>query len=527
MLNSSGFDQAILTVITGLPFAAVLVLLLWPGKNSTHWKYFSVLVAVATMALSLYVLLQYDHGFSGDSEKYQFVKDWEWLPSLGISFHVGVDGISAVMIFMTGIIYVAAMLMTWSTEKRVRDYLILLHILVGGVFGTFTAVNLFFLFFFYEVAVLPMFVLIAFWGSTSENLKVYLSLWKTNFRRTKEYGAMKLVIFLVGGSVAIWIAILALFIESGADSFDLIALQNGGYSETFQRFFFPLTMFGFGLLAGLWPLHTWSPDGHVAAPTSVSMLHAGVLMKLGAYGIIRVGVELMPDGAQDWALVLIILGTINIIYGALSAMSQRDLKYMIGYSSVSHMGYVLVGIGTLTTIGMTGAVLQMFAHGVMTALMFAIVGYIYEKSHSRAYAADGEPDAGSVNMLRGLAKVMPIGAFLFAIAGLASLGLPGLSGFVAELLIFIGLFQTYPWAGVLAVVGAAITAVYILRLMAMVFFGTPDEEETHWQSLPDITIPHKITGVILVATMVTIGVMPFYFLDLIDSAVGMIAAVTP
>ena len=240
MLNSEGFDQAVLTIITGLPFAAALILILWPGRNSTHWKYFSVLVAVVTMGLSLYVLLQYDHGFRLDAEKYQFVKDWEWLPSMGISFHVGVDGISAVMIFMTGIIYIAAMLMTWSTEKRVRDYLILLHILVGGVFGTFTAVNLFFLFFFYEVAVLPMFILIAFWGSTSENLKVYLSVWKTNFRRTKEYGAMKLGIFLVGGSVAIWIAILALFIESGADSFDLISLQQNGYSEAFQRFFFPL-----------------------------------------------------------------------------------------------------------------------------------------------------------------------------------------------------------------------------------------------------------------------------------------------
>ena len=221
-----------------------------------------------------------------------------------------------------------------------------------------------------------------------------------------------------------------------------------------------------------------------------------------------------------------ILGVINIIYGALSAMSQRDLKYMIGYSSVSHMGFVLVGIGTLSVMGTTGAVLQMFAHGVMTALFFAIVGYIYEKSHSRAYAAEGEPGADSVDMLRGLAKVMPIGAFLFAIAGLASLGLPGLAGFIAELLVFIGLFQTYPWAGVLAVIGAAITAVYILRLMAMVFFGTPEDEHKQWASLPDVTIPHRITGVILVATMITIGIMPFYFINLIESSVNTIWAVT-
>jgi NADH-quinone oxidoreductase subunit M len=369
-----GFDGLVLTIITAVPFGTAGVLILWPGERPTHWKYFSLAAAVTTAALSLYVLLQYDHEFASGDEKYQFLRQWEWLPSLGVSFHVGVYGISAVMIFMSGIVYVAAILMTWSTQRRVRDYLVLLHVLSGGVFGTFVAVDLFFLFFFYEIAVLPMFLLIAFWGSSSDNLRVFFSGWRTNFSRTKEYGAMKLVIFLVGGSVAIWIAILAIFVESGAESFDLIALQQTEYGEVFQRVFFPLLMFGFGLLAGLWPLHTWSPDGHVAAPTS--MLHAGVLMKLGAYGIIRVGVELFPDGASDWGLTLVILGSINVVYGAVSAMSQRDLKYMIGYSSVSHMGYVLIGIGTLSSIGMAGAVLQMFAHGVMTALFFAIVGYI-------------------------------------------------------------------------------------------------------------------------------------------------------
>ena len=517
------FDEMILTIITALPFAAALALLLWPGEKPKHWKYFSLLVAVASAVLSLYVLLQYNQHFGGADEKYQFVNQWDWLPSLGISFHVGVDGISAVMIFMTGIVYVGAMLMTWSTDSRVRDYLILLHVLTGGVYGTFVSVDLFFLFFFYEIAVLPMFLLIAFWGSSSENLRVFFAGWRTNFSRTKEYGAMKLVIFLVAGSIAIWIAILAIYVESGAQSFDLIELQKTQYGDVFARVFFPFLMLGFGLLAGLWPLHTWSPDGHVAAPTSVSMLHAGVLMKLGAYGIIRVGVEVLPNGADDWGIILVILGTVNIVYGAVSALSQRDLKYMIGYSSVSHMGYVMVGIGTLSSIGMSGAVLQMFAHGVMTALFFTLVGFIYEKSHSRSFGSDGEVESGdSINALNGLAKVMPVGSFMFAIAGLASLGLPGLSGFVPELLVFIGLFQTYPWAGVLAVVGAAITAIYILRLMAMVFFGEPDDR---WAGLPDIAMPQKITGVILIASMFTIGLVPFYFLELIDSSVELMGAI--
>ena len=523
-MDLEGFNEAVLTILVALPLAAAVLLVLWPNARDIQMKWMSLVVASGTAALSLYVLLEYDHEFVKHGvERYQMVQQWDWLPALGVSFYLGVDGIAAVLVFMSGIVYVTAILMTWSTTDRVRDYLVLLHVLVAGVFGTFVAMDLFFLFFFYEVAVLPMFLLIAFWGSTSRGLRVFWQGRKTAFSRTKEYSAMKLVIYLVAGSVLIWIAILAIYVESGATSFSMLDLGESELGSNFQRFFFPLTMIGFGLLAGLWPLHTWSPDGHVAAPTSVSMLHAGVLMKLGAYGIIRVGVELMPEGASDWAPVLVALGTVNIVYGAMSAISQRDLKYVIGYSSVSHMGYVLVGIGTLSTLGMSGAVLQMFAHGVMTALFFAIVGYIYEKTHIRSFAADGElDDSQSVNMLRGLAKAMPIGAFVFAVTGLASLGLPGLSGFVAELLVFLGLFKTYPVAGVLGIIGAAITAVYILRLMAMVFFGAA---ESRWDNVPDIAIPHRITAVILIGTMLTIGLTPFYFLDLIDSGVAAIEAV--
>ena len=272
-------------------------------------------------------------------------------------------------------------LVSQTVHYRAREFFVLLFALAAGVYGVFVAQDLFFLFFFYELAVLPMYLLIGVWGSSTDF---------GTFLRTKEYGAMKLLIFLVAGSILVWIGILALYAESsdlGAATFSLEGLgqlaESGKIDGDFQKWVFPLFMVGFGALAGLWPFHTWSPDGHVAAPTAVSMLHAGVLMKLGAYGIIRVGIFLLPEGADAWMPVLISLGTINVLYGAMSAMSQNDLKYIIGYSSVSHMGYVVMGIATLDNIGMAGAVLQMFAHGLMTALMFLLVGSIYHKTHTR------------------------------------------------------------------------------------------------------------------------------------------------
>jgi NADH-quinone oxidoreductase subunit M len=265
-------------------------------------------------------------------------------------------------------------------------------------------------------------------------------------------------------------------------------------------------MIGFGVLAGLWPFHTWSPDGHVAAPTGVSMLHAGVLMKLGAFGIIRVGMILLPEGAANWMPVLIVLGTVNVIYGAISAISQQDLKYIIGYSSVSHMGYVLMGIATLHPVGLTGAVLQMFSHGVMTALMFAMVGAIYERSHIR-----------DINVLNGLMKRMGSASFFFAIAGLASLGLPGLSGFIAEFMVFVGAFRTYLPLAVLAVIGAAITAVYILRLLARTFFG---EADPRWEHLTDASPVEKTVGAAFVVILIFVGVWPAPLLRVINVGVA-------
>lgn len=494
------FDDSVLSLLVVLPFAAAVALILWPGDEIRPMKWFSAVVALTSTALVLVIMLRFDYT---DGPQYQFINETEWLTQLGIGFDLGVDGIAVAMLSLTAIAFPAAILVGWNVDARSKDYLILLNLLVGGVYGTFVSLDLFFLFFFYEIAVLPMYLLIAYWGSSTTFPR---------FNRLKDYSAMKLVLFLVGGSVLIWVSIIAMFVEADLNSFSLVDFQQVGFDESFQYWVFPLLMIGFGLLGGLWPLHTWSPDGHVSAPTSVSMLHAGVLMKLGAFGLIRVGIQTMPEGAEAWAPLLLGLGAVNVIYGSIAAMSQTDLKYVIGYSSVSHMGYVFLGLATLHTLGVTGAVLQMFSHGIMTALMFTLAGAVYHSSHTR-----------DIGILSGLAKVMPVGAFFFAVAGFASLGLPGFSGFVAELLVFLGLFQTYPWVGVLAVIGAGITTIYMLRLLAKVYFG---ETTQRWESLPDLKLNEKLVAGTLALTLLVVGLAPFYLIDIIRAGVSHIPVVT-
>ena len=530
-----------------LPLAGAAVLLAVPGDRRLAIRWVATSVALVVMLLSMYVFAAHTDTFGSRQTsmdeftgranvlRFEFERTWAWLDLLtqecaveestqggfmdcvpgasahGIALALGVDGISALMVLLTGIVMFTGVLVSWNVTHRAKDFFILYFLLLSGVFGVFVSLDLFFLFFFYELAVLPMYLLIAVWGSSSDF---------STFIRTKEYGAMKLMLYLVAGSVLIWIALMAIFAQADLGTFDFVALhENGEFPVTFQRIFFPFLMVGFGVLAGMWPFHTWSPDGHVAAPTAVSMVHAGVLMKLGAYGILRVGMGLMPDGAEAWMPLLLGLGTVNVIYGAISALGQRDLKYVVGYSSVSHMGYVLMGLATLHYLGVGGAVLQMFSHGIMTALFFAVVGSIYEATHTR-----------DIGVLEGMAKPMRTTTVLFVIAGLTSLGLPGLSGFVAELLVFLGLFQTYPVLGALAVIGAAITAVYILRLVAKVFFGTTDER---WLASPgsgepgpgqavrlDMSRVETVASWLLAAFILLMGLLPFLFINAIDESVA-------
>ena len=494
------FDQLSLFLVIAIPLAGAIIAMFLPKDRQEPSWYFAILVSFVTFVLSIIVFARYDYGAGG----YQFVREFQWLGEpLNISLHLAVDGIAAPLVLLNGIVLFGAVLISQTITRRPRDFFVLLLALGSGVFGVFVVQDLFFLFFFYELAVLPMYLLIGVWGSSTDFV---------TFLRTKEYGAMKLMIFLVAGSVLIWIGILAMYTAAageGSPTFSMVRMGElaaaGAFSEDFQNWVFPLFMIGFGVLAGLWPFHTWSPDGHVAAPTGVSMLHAGVLMKLGAFGIIRVGMVLLPEGAENWMPILILLGTVNVVYGAISAISQQDLKYIIGYSSVSHMGYVIMGIATLHPVGLAGAVLQMFSHGIMTALMFAMVGAIYERSHIR-----------DINVLNGLMKRMGTASFFFAIAGLASLGLPGLSGFIAEFMVFVGAFRTYLPLAVLAVAGAAITAVYILRLLARTFFGEADPQ---WEHLTDASPVEKTVGGAFVLVLIVVGVWPAPLLRVINTGV--------
>ena len=486
------FNESSLLALIIFPLIGVVLLMLIPSQYQDVIKYSSLTISSVVSLISLLVYFSFDHSIQG----YQFLYTYSWLDIPGawgdgagaISLDLGIDGIAALMVLLTGIVMFTGTIVSWSIKEDLKDFFILYFLLLSGVFGVFVSLDMFFFFFFYELSVLPMYLLIGKWGSSSKF---------PTFARTKEYSAMKLTLVLVAGSVLIWVAIIAIFIQSNLGTFNILEIEeviSENLSTNFQKIAFPLLMIGFGILAGLWPFHTWSPDGHVAAPTGVSMLHAGVLMKLGAFGIIRVGVILLPEGASGWMPILIILGTVNVVYGAISAISQHDLKYVIGYSSVSHMGYVIMGIATLHPVGVTGAVLQMFSHGIMTALMFAMVGSIYERTHIR-----------DTNVLNGLIKRMGTASCFFAIAGLASLGLPGLSGFIAEFMVFVGVFRTYLPLAVLAVIGAAITAVYMLRLLAKTFFG---EADPRWDDLPDSSPIEKAVGAVFVAILIVVGVWP-------------------
>jgi NADH-quinone oxidoreductase subunit M len=334
---------------------------------------------------------------------------------------------------------------------------------------------------FYELAVLPMYLLIGVWGSTR-----------------KEYGAMKLTLYLMTGSAFIIIGMLGVYFGSGLRTFDLIELANAspGFSTSFQFAFFLPMFLGFAVLAGMFPFHTWSPTGHVAAPTAVSMLHAGVLMKLGAYGALRAAIWLMPEGAQIWAPILITLTILNVVYGAYIAMAQRDFKYVIGYSSVSHMGLVVMGLVALNVISMSGAVLQMFAHGVMTALFFAVVGrMVYDRTHTR-----------QLPELSGLGKVLPFAAFMFILGGLSSMGMPGTAGFYAEFNIFLGVWARFPLVAIIAGIAIPITAAYVLRVTRQVFFG--DIRNREFWHLPKLTWQEYLAGAILAPLIFIVGIFP-------------------
>lgn len=492
MTESDGY---VLLALMGVPLLTAVLLMLVPSRERAAVVGLTALSSFAMFALSVYVFLSYQ--FSS-GEIFQGVLAWPWMENVGllgeggIQLKVGVDGITATLVLLTGIVIMPGTWVSWKIQHRLKDFFILLYILTAGVFGVFVMLDLFFWFLMYEVALLPMYQLIVVWGSTR-----------------KEYGSMKLMMMLMAGSIFIFTAIFALYVEVGAGTFDMEVLLAAEKSREFQLIFFPLVAIGCGVLGALFPFHSWSPDGHASAPTAVSMLHAGVLMKVGAFGVLRLGFQMMPEGGEFWGPALVVLGITAALYGAISALRQTDMKLLMGFSSVSHMGYVFVGLGVFNSIGWTGAVLQMTAHGLMTALFFLLIGGMYDQSHNRELPA-----------FSGMAKQMPIWSIFFVFAALASLGLPGLSGFIAEVHIFIGAFRSYPLVGGLAVLTAAITATYLLRGIASAFFG---EMNPRWTGLKEITVMERAGAAVLAGAILLMGLWPSPWIDRIGATVVEIA----
>ncbi|OGW91532.1 MAG: NADH dehydrogenase [Omnitrophica bacterium RIFCSPHIGHO2_02_FULL_63_14] len=475
----------ILTSILLCPIVGLLAILATPARRENTVRFIALAASGASMALSLYLLTLFDP----TDPSFQLVEHVSWVPAYGIHYTNGVDGLNLTLILLTSIVIFCGILVSWTVTYRVKDFFANMLFLVTGVFGVFMTTNLFFFFLFYEIAVIPMYLLIVIWGSTN-----------------KQYAAMKLTLYLLLGSALMFAGFLYMYSLPGAHTFDLVWLkQHVTFSSAVQNVLFLGLFLGFGVLAACFPFHVWSPDGHVAAPTAASMLHAGVLMKLGAYGILRVAVYLLPDGARTWAPLIATLALCNIVYGAMVATQQRDLKYIIGFSSVSHMGIVLLGIATLTPAGVNGAVFQMFAHGIMTALFFACVGWIYDGCHTRM-----------LDELGGLSRTAPMIAAFFIIAGLCGLGLPGMGSFVAEFLVTLAAVKTYPLIGVASILALLITAYYVLTAVQKAFYGPPNP---HHADFKDITPLQFVPRAILVGWLVFTGIFPQVFLNWISVSV--------
>ena len=498
-----------LSIIVLSPFVAV-VLLFVPSASRATTRVVALTSTLVSLVCALVVAQRYDIAQGG----YQMREGGDLVSALHIRYDLAVDGWGVALLLLTGLILFAGVFASWTLEDRDKEFYILLLTLVGGVFGVFVSLDLFVFFLFYEIAVLPMYLLIGIWGSTKKVPAAgpFAAVLRRLDVGGREYAAMKLTLMLLVGSALILVSILAMYQQTG--SFDMLTLGDAKLPRALQLWAFPALWLGFGTLAGVFPFHTWSPDGHASAPTAVSMLHAGVLMKLGAFGVMRVGMVLLPEGAQEWAWLVGAVAVINVVYGALGAMSQTDLKYVVAYSSVSHMGIVMLGAATLTVNGWNGAIFQMFAHGLMTGLFFALVGLIYHRAHDR-----------EIFRMGGFASVMPGVAVFFTVAGLSSLGMPGLAGFVAEFLVFLGAWESGQWVWALAgIVGAWVTAVYVLRTVRAIFWGVGPPERYH--DLHDAKGVEWVALLTLGTALVLFGFWPRLVLDFIDGATtGYLASV--
>ena len=485
----------LLTIAVLLPLVAAFVAFLFPANNPKAIRALAMFATGVSLLITLTLFANFDRTQSG----YQFVHGIEWLPTYGCSLKFGVDGISMTLLLLVGFVSFCGTFISSEIHEREKEYYILFLALTTGISGTFATMDLFFFYFFYEMAVIPMYLLIGVWGSLPPG----------KHGRTKEYATMKLTLYLTAGAVLALIGLLSIYFVGG--TLDIEKLQHSIWlASNTQRLAFPCLLFGFGFLASMWPFHTWSPLGYAAAPTAASMMHAGVLKKLGAYGIIRLALPLLPEGARHWANVIAVLACFNILYAGWIALTQKDWKFVIGYSSVSHMGYVLLGIASLNVIGVSGAVLLMFAHGIMAALTFALIGFFYHQTHNRFV-----PD------LSGLARKIPFIGVCMVMAVMASSGLPGFANFVSEVMVFIGSWHQgstlFHIAALCAVWGIVVTATYLLWAVRTSFFGPFDEK---WSMLKDaVSFKQKFPYALLLSVLLVAGFCPRLLTDIISRSV--------
>ena len=486
----------ILTLFVVVPILTVFALML--SKGIKQHRVVALVGFIIQTLMSFNLIYQYLHErASGNNAVMIFTKDLMWFAPMNIHYSIGVDGISVLMILLTSIIVLTGIFISWKVDDLPKEFFISLIVLASGVYGFFISVDLFTMFVFYEIAVIPMYLLIGIWGSGP-----------------REYAAMKLTLMLMGASALLLVGILGVYFHSNADggdlTFNIFEISKVNIPETVQKIFFPFLFIGFAVIGALFPFHTWSPDGHASAPTAVSMLHAGVLMKLGGYGIFRVAMYLMPAGTHYWSNFFMVLAIIGVFYGALAAIKQTDLKYINAYSSVSHLGLVLLGLLSLNELAWKGAMIQSLSHGFITALFFAMIGIIYGRTHTRI-----------VTKMSGLLNVIPVAGALYVIAGMANLGLPGFSGFIAEMNIFVGAFQHadtfHRVITIIAVSSIVVTAVYILRVVGMMLMGPTTPE---FANLPRIAWYERAGTYILVLFITLIGIFPFWWGNIITDSVA-------
>ena len=478
----------------------VMLVGLWLARDVKGVRGVMVAGSTALLLLAVYLTITFlGDRAAGATDEMLYTASFNWIEPLHIKYSVGVDGISVAMLLLSAVIVFTGTFASWQLKPLTKEYFLWFTLLSLGVFGFFISVDMFAMFMFYEVALIPMYLLIGVWGSGK-----------------KEYAAMKLTLMLMGGSAFLMCGIFGIFYGAGGNTMNIVEIANhtgGAHAIDFtqQCIWFPLTFIGFGVLGALFPFHTWSPDGHASAPTAVSMLHAGVLMKLGGYGCFRIAMYLMPDAANELGWIFLILTGISVVYGALSACVQTDLKYINAYSSVLHCGLVLFAILMLNETSCTGAVLQMLSHGLMTALFFALIGMIYGRTHTR-----------DIRELNGLMRIMPFLSVGYIVAGLANLGLPGFSGFIAEMTIFVGSFQNadtfHRVLTIAACTSIVVTAVYILRVVGKILYGTCTNE--HHLALTDATWDERFSVICLILAVAGLGMAPFWVSDMISTGVA-------